>query len=582
MLLELTVRDFGIIERMSWSLSGGLNVITGETGAGKSLVIDAVEALLGGRIDGNAVRHGSDEAWIEGVFDLASARPGEAISPLLEERGISVDDDTLVMSCAVRRQGRATFRVNGQAVPRSLAHEIGRCFIDIHGQSEHLALLDTKAHLTFLDTYGDCRGLRDRFRKKLAEVHDIEHQMSALDQVARDAAKREDYLRYQVDEIGRAELREEEEQELEEERRILSSAEKLKSLAHEICQMLTAEELRMGSTIDRLHEARRMLSELAGIDPRLEQQAGLLEEAVYGIEELSRDVHSYGDALDFDPERLTEIESRLDQIRDLKRKYGGTIPDVLAHLDTARSELDAISHSTERRAELEKACVAVKREMGEIAAELSGKRAEGRDRLALAVARELDDLNMNEVRFDVALNPVNGADTIPLPDGRYCAYNSDGIDAVEFTVSTNPGEPPKPLARVASTGEVSRFMLALKGALSISDDIPVVIFDEIDIGVGGRAGEVLGKKLWALARNRQVICVTHLPQIAAFADAHYSVRKELERDRTISKLAGLDAEAHLHELAAMLAGPQYSNKTVASARELIDRARAWQESFADG
>ncbi len=331
-----------------------------------------------------------------------------------------------------------------------------------------------------------------------------------------------------------------------------------------------------GSTLDKLHHASRSLRDLIEMDPRLAEQANSLEEVAYSVEEITRDVHSYGDALEYDPARLNEIESRLDVIRNLKRKYGGSIADTLAFLKNAESELEGLSSSDERQAELEAHCIAIKEEMGQIAAKLSKSRQNAAQGLVSAVEAELNDLNMSEVRFEVPILDLQGQDTIPLPSGENRAFNEDGVDSVEFMASTNPGEPLKPLVKIASTGETSRFMLAFKSVRAQSDDTPVVVFDEIDIGVGGRSGEVIGRKLWALAQNRQVICVTHLPQIAVFADAHFGVHKEFVDERTSSILRKLEGKAQLKELSSMFAGSKFSETATENARAMMDQAEVWK------
>jgi len=293
---------------------------------------------------------------------------------------------------------------------------------------------------------------------------------------------------------------------------------------------------------------------------------------------VARDVHSYGDRVEYDPNRLEEIESRLELIRSLKRKYGQTIAEVLDYLAKAEGELEGLTHSSERRVQLDEMRSCLREEMGRMAFELSTARSQAVTKLVAEVKKELQDLNMSQVEFEVPITQQQAAEGIPFPDGETYAFNNEGVDTVEFIVSTNPGEPLKPLAKIASTGEISRFTLALKGALSEVDNIPVLIFDEIDIGVGGRSGEIIGRKLWALARNRQVICVTHLPQIAAFGDAHYNVHKDDSGTRTLSMLKTLQGESRINELAVMLGGPQYTETSLNDARELMQKAEAWKQS----
>ena len=580
MLLELRVKGLGIIEEINWSLSYGLNVITGETGAGKSLVIDAVEALLAGKLDEEVIRYGANEAQIEGVFALPRDESISQLRELLAEKGLKADEETLVINCELRRQGRSILRVNGHAVPKGLLHQIGRLLVDIHGQSEHLSLLDTKTHLDFLDSYAHTMDLRQSFSAKAIELYKAEQELKGLAEQEQDLARREEFLRFQLDEIRQAKLREGENEELETERNVLSSSEKLKAFSYEAYQALYREDAPHASApaLDRLNEAVRAMKKLVEVDPTLKQQLVFLEETVYGVEEVARDIHSYGDRVEYDPNRLEEIESRLELIRNLKRKYGQTIAEVLDYLGKAEGELEGLSHSSERRGQLEEMRSCLKQEMGRMASELSRARSQAVTKLVAEVKKELQDLNMSQVEFEVSITQEQAAEGIPFPDGETYAFNNEGVDTVEFIVSTNPGEPLKPLAKIASTGEISRFTLALKGALSEVDNIPVLIFDEIDIGVGGRSGEIIGKKLWALARNRQVICVTHLPQIAAFGDAHYNVHKDGSGTRTLSMLNTLQGESRINELAVMLGGPQYTETSLNDARELMQKAETWKQS----
>jgi DNA repair protein RecN (Recombination protein N) len=581
LLLELRVKNLGIIESIDWSLGSGLNVITGETGAGKSLVIDAVETLLEGKVGDEVIRHGSNEAQIEGVFAL----PDDAILPqlreLLAEKGLKSDDDNLVISCESKRQGRSIVRVNGQAVTRGILRQIGRLLIDIHGQSEHLSLLDTKYHLDFLDAYGHTMDLRHSFSARVAGLHKLEQELKELVEVEKDAARREEFLRFQLDEIRKSELRVGEEEELERERNILSSAEKLKAISYEAYQALCKEDASRASApaLDKLNEALGVMKKLVELDSTLSQQLKYLEETVYGVEELARDIRAYSERLEHNPERLEEVASRFELIKSLKRKYGQTIADILSYMAKTEKEMEEISLSSERKTELEKMCSQLKAEMGKIASEISTARSAAAKKLVAEVKKELQDLNMPQVEFEVSITRDESEEGIPLPDGKTYAFNNEGVDVVEFMASTNPGEPVKPITKIASTGEISRFTLALKGALSEVDNIPILIFDEIDIGVGGRSGEIIGKKLWALAQNRQVICVTHLPQIAAFADAHYNVHKHESGARTVSMLQPLEGEARTKEIAVMLAGPQYTEVSLDDARAVIQKAQAWKQDY---
>jgi len=574
MLFQLRVRDFGIIENLDWELAPGLNVVTGETGAGKSLLIEAIESLLEGKVTDDAIRHGCDKSVIEGIFSLPE-KSLSRVKTFLEENGLQADDDCLVVRCEFSRQGRSVLRVNGQAVNRKLLQELGRLLVDVHGQSQHLSLLDKRCHLDFLDAYGHTLGLRQEFAARAAELSRVEQELKSLVEAERDRTRREEFLRFQIDEIRRANLRVGEDIELEQEKEVLAQTERLKELCHQAYQALSGEST--VSAVDRLNEAATALRRLAELDSRLAEQLEILTQSIYAAEDVAQGLRAYSQRLEDNPQRLEEVEARLELIRNLKRKYGGSIQEVLDYLARAEVELNGLEVSEERRAELEQERTELRRGLGEIASRLSSARIATARKLASAVKKELQELNLEGVDFQVSVTQEVAEEGIPLPDGRVCAFNSNGVDSVEFLVSTNPGEPLKPLARIASTGELSRFTLALKSALSKADRTPLLIFDEIDIGVGGRSGEVVGRKLWTLAREHQVICVTHLPQVAAFADAHYRVEKREAGPRVISRLEPLTADARLSEIAAMLAGPGYSEVSLADAELLVKRASEWKQ-----
>ena len=584
MLLELRVKNLGIIKDMNWKLSDGLNVVTGETGAGKSLVIDAVESLLAAKADDEVIRHGAKEAQIEGVFNLPQKDNPSPLRDLLAQKKLAADEGTLIIDYGLHRQGPSIVRMNGHAVPKVLLRQVGNLLVDIHGQSEHLSLLDKKSHLDFLDSYAHTSNLRNGFGIKSTELYKAEQELKLLVEEEKDRAHREDLLRFQLDEINQVQLREGEEEELESERNIVSSAEKLKAFSYEAYRALYEEDASRHSVpaLAKLNEAVQAMKKLVELDSALKQQLEFLDETMHNLAEIALNIHSYSDSLECDPNRLEEIESRLELIRSLRRKYGRTITEILEYSVKAEREMEMVGHSAERRAQLEEVCISLEQEMGRIACNLSKERSRAAKRLVTEVKKELHDLNMPQVEFGVSISQEQSQEGIPFPSGESYAFSNEGSDTVEFMVSTNPGEPLKPLARIASTGEISRFTLALKGALSDADNIPVLIFDEIDIGIGGRSGEIIGKKLWALARKRQVVCVTHLPQIAVFADAHFSVSKEASGARTVSMLEDLDDESRITELAIMIAGPQYTETSSKNAIELMQKAEAWKESHRKG
>ena len=584
MLYELTVKDFGIIEEIAWRPAEGLNVITGETGAGKSLVVDAVEALLSGQVQEEDIRHGSQEARVEGIFHVSLDKREAAIHAMLSEKGLQADEGTLIITGNFRRQGRTTPRVNSQAVSKSLLRDIGAFLIDIHGQSGHLSLLNKDQHLEFLDAYAHTRDIRRDFGVMASELSQAEREILALSKSEQDLSRQVELLNFQIDEISRAELQAGEEAALERELALLTSAEKLKTSSYEIYRILYGDEgaLASSSVVDKVNEVLPVLKQMAETDPSLQSRLDSLEGMVYGLEELAREVRSYGENLNYDPQRLEEVQVRLELIRTLKRKYGGSIDEVLDYLAKAQAELEGITCSGERREHLEAAIEQLKNDMGTLASQLSEKRSRAAEKLATAVKNELGELNMSQVEFDVSVTREISPEGIPFPDGEIYRFDATGADNVVFMASTNPGEPLKPLDRIASTGEISRFMLALKSALAEADTIPVLIFDEIDIGVGGRSGEVIGRKLWKLSRNHQVVCVTHLPQIAAFADGHYNVSKQSAGERTVSTIEALQGDARLNEMAVMIAGPRFTASSLDAAGELIQKAEAWKIKNREG
>ncbi len=575
MLLELKVKDLGIIEDLDWKLETGLNVITGETGAGKSLIIDAVELLLTGGGAEDIIRSGANQAGIEGVFSLAGAGP--AVTDFLAANALDAADETLIVNCLVRRQKPTVVRVNGQAVTKTLLRQLGRLLIDIHGQSEHLSLLDTHSHLTFLDAYARAGDLPKTIAARLAELNRLKAELAALINGEKDALRQAEFLKYQVDEIKTAALQPGEDEELEKERHIIGHSEKLKEYSDQVYQALAESDSPRDADapLARLNFALQTLKKLTDLDPALSPQKEALEKSLYTVQEIGREVLHYSQNLDFDPRRLEEIEIRLELVRSLKRKYGPTVPAVLAYLEKAEQDLNKVTNSSERRLQLERQETELKQSLGRLAAELSQKRQAAAIRLMESAKQALAELDMSQMQFAVSLARTESAEGMPV-EGKSYLIGPDGIDAVEFLVSTNPGEPLKPLARIASTGEISRFTLALKGVLAQADQVPVLIFDEIDIGVGGRSGDIIGKKLWALARAHQVICVTHLPQIAAYADAHYYVCKNISGERTTSTLERLGVDRRLKELAAMLAGAAYSAAALKNAADLLHRASSFK------
>jgi DNA repair protein RecN (Recombination protein N) len=577
MLVELNVRNFAIIDELQLRFSPGFNVLTGETGAGKSIIVDAVSYILGERADSAMIRSGTDEARVEGIFRLNQAAK-EAILPLLQKDELEGDDEAiLVLAREVRREGRNICRVNGRAVTLGTLESIGQRLVDIHGQTEHLSLLRAREHIAFLDRYGDLWSLRQEVADLVHELRQVRQDLIALVRDERELARRADLLTYQIQEIAAADLEAGEEEELNEERTRLANAERLMELADAAYRALHVGEEEQHSAIDLLGHAAQNLTDLEKIDPSLEEQRQAAEEASYQLEDLARSLRTYRDSIEFNPSRLRQVEARLDLIYNLKRKYGGSINEILGFGQRAQRELDGIAHSEERVEELEAREAELLRQIGTLAAQLSGRRRETAEWLREAIEAELKHLGMEGARFGVAIEQKEAEDGAWVGDKRM-RFDTTGIDRVEFLIAPNVGEPLKSLIKIASGGETSRLMLALKTVLSAADRTPTLIFDEIDAGIGGRAGGIVGQKLWSLTTEtdpggagHQVLCVTHLPQLAGYGDVHFRVDKGVVGERTVTTVQQLTEEERVEELASMLGTA--TRLTRRSAQELLGRVK---------
>ncbi|NOX60520.1 MAG: DNA repair protein RecN [Chloroflexi bacterium] len=565
MLLELRVRDFAIIDDLHVRFHPGFNVLTGETGAGKSIIIDAIDLLLGSRASREMVRAGAEIAGVEGLFELRG-EIGQSIRERLEAEGLEGEDDLLILAREVRATGRSVARVNGRAVAGGLLREIGGQLIDIHGQGQHLTLLNPRKHILLLDRYANLDEQRAEFAVLVARLRGVRAELARWRRDARELARRIDLLQYQVEEIDGAELEQGEDERLEAERRRLANAEMLAREGALIHQLLTEGAEGAAPALDLVSEAAGRLDKLARVDsdltPLYEQAESLAEQ----LNDLSREIAAYVEGVAYDPLRLNEVEERLALIADLKRKYGDTIDEVLAFGEAARRELESLSQGEERADALEAEEERLLREIGEVAERLSQARQSAAEQLSRAVEQELADLRMGGTRFQVEMTQTPDESGCYVGDERL-AFDATGIDRVQFLISTNPGEPLRPLVKVASGGETARLMLALKNVLSRADDTPTLIFDEIDQGIGGRVGAIVGRKLRDLARSHQVLCVTHLPQIAAYADYHLAVSKIHEEGRIVTRLTVLKGEKRVQELAAMLGTDTEAGRL--SAEELL-------------
>jgi DNA repair protein RecN (Recombination protein N) len=575
-LIELNVSDFAIIDRLSLAFHPGFNVLTGETGAGKSIIIDAVSMLLGGRADTSFVRAECDRARVEGVFRLSPPLQA-AINPVLEREGLEGEEpDTLVLGREIRSTGRNFCRVNGSTVNLSILEEIAQALVDIHGQSEHLSLLQVRQHQVFLDRYAGLDEQRESLASEVRTLRRVRQELADLQRDEQQLARRIDQLSFQVEEIGAAKLKPNEEAELNIERNRLANAEQISQLAGEAYRLLVeGDGDEQPSAADMLGQAARAVSSLVKLDPTLQEQQQVVETLTYQLEELAGTLRHYTESIDFDPTRLQEVEERLGLIFSLKRKYGNSIEEIIEFGQRAQAELEQISHSEERIEELRQIEEELRRKIGRMALALSAARNEAGQTLAQGVVSQLADLGMAQADFAVELtwNDDPKGVYVETEQGlKTLACDERGIDRVEFLIAPNPGEPLKPLVKVASGGETSRIMLALKSVLAVADETPTLIFDEIDQGIGGRVGGVVGRKLWELSHQgqHQVLCVTHLPQIAGYGDTHYHVTKHVSGARTQTGVQVLAEDGRVEELAQMLGAVSQSTRD--SAREILNEA----------
>lgn len=574
MLLELSIRNLAVVEAVHLSFRKGFHVLTGETGAGKSIIIDALSLIAGGRGASELVRYGNDKAEIEALFEF---EPGHPVWDVLSKQGIeAVPEEHLLIRREISSQGKSISRINGQLVNLSMLREAGEWLVNIHGQHEHQSLLKADKHIQWLDLFGGAslQAAKQRYQTSYQTYKQLNKQVKDRLESARQALQMQDLYRFQVEEISSAELKADEDEWLMEEKRKLGNAEKLSdhvSLAYEALYG-------SGNAVQEIGQAEQKLEEIAQVDreklqPLLEQ----IRTAYYQLEDASHQLRDYREQIEFNPERLNEIEQRLDLISSLRRKYGQTVSDVLAYYDKIHSELSLLENEEETVQNLQREADEELVKLSGYAKELSQLRTKAAKRLAAAIESELKGLHMERTRFAVQMERqrVPGG---PVVDDVPTAFTASGIDQVEFMISANPGEPLRPLGKIASGGELSRVMLAMKAIFSKMDRIPVLVFDEVDTGVSGRAAQAIAEKLSLLSSDCQVFSITHLPQVACMADVHYLIYKEVEKKRTFTKVQDLDEEQRARELSRMLGGVEVTETTLHHAREMIRMADAFKSS----
>lgn len=568
MLLELHIRDFALIHRLHIDFTAGFNVLSGETGAGKSIVVDALQTALGGRARSELVRSGQEVACIEAVFRLGPDHPARLIladMDVIDE----AEPDTLVLRRDVLRTGRSRSRINGHRVTVTQLAAVGTHLVDIHGQHDAQSLLRTAEQMALLDAYGGraLLDLRQRFADTWSELTAARAELRALRDGERERARRLDLIRFQLNEIREAGPDVAEEEQLERQQKRLAHLERLHADSTRVYALLEEGGNDGPGAAVMLADAAETLHALAALDPDLNEATKLVADAEIRLREAASLLRDYVDGLDADPSTLDEVQSRLSVLSTLKRKYGPTVADVIAFAERLDAELATLEGSDTRGERLAAETKRLTNEAAELASELSAARAEAARRLEGAVSEELAGLHMGPARFVITVKQRPADDGLPVA-GETFAAAATGIDRVEFLLSANPGQQPRSLARIASGGELSRVALALKRTLARVDPVPTLVFDEVDAGIGGRTAQAVGDRLAAVAEQRQVICVTHLAQIAALADHHLHIHKASEEDTTDVHVSHLTDDARVREIARMMAGT-VTDSTLQHAREML-------------
>lgn len=555
MLTELYLENFALIEKLHVKLSNGLNVITGETGAGKSIIIDAVGLILGGRSSQDFIRMGAEKCVVQGVFTCSA---DSEIHNILSEMGLTDENDNLILSREIYKNSRNTCRVNFRVVPLSLYRDLGNKLINIHGQHEHVSLLEEQNQMLMLDGYGgqNLINLRNEVKKSYYSLSGLQKKIEKTLAQEKDIARRLDLLKYQIEEIESASLSSDEEEELFKERSLLQNAEKLASGTRNAYEKLYGS--RQAGANDLISNAINDLKKLSNVDSNVETLLDKLNEIFYLLEDTTREIGIYAQNVVNNPDRLDDIEKRINMIKNLKRKYGNSISEILHFAEVSKEELYELEHQEQNIKNFEQALQIEQKKYTELAQKLTELRKNAAGELSRAVTKELNQLQMPHAKFEIG---IFEAEIGPL-----------GADGIVFLICPNPGEDFKPLARIASGGEMSRVMLGIKVILAKLDKIPTLIFDEIDSGLGGRAVYAVAEKLEAISCHNQVICVTHSPVVASFANNHLFISKETHDERTTTNIQKLDEKARVRELCRMLAGDNVTEITIAQANELLKTA----------
>lgn len=569
MLVELSIKDFAIIDELSITFSNGLNVLSGETGAGKSIIINAVNLILGDRAHSDLIRTGSEEAVVEAMFSLPEKNP---IYDFLSQRGVEVGGKELIIRRIVSRAGKNRVFINGSMITLATLSEVGEELINISGQHEHQTLLRPDRHIDIIDEFGKLIPKRMEVARSVGRLKKFIDELNSIKVDETEKARREEFLSFQVKEIDEANLENGEEEGLKSERGVLANAEKLYKNAEEARSNLDTID---GSAQELVGKAVGNLNEIVQIDSEISPLVEALKNALYTIEDAAKELTAYSSKISFDSKRLEEVEERLRLISSLKKKYATSpeapISDIIAFSEKAKKELLGIEKSDERMGLLEKEIEIERERAFGLSISLSEMRGRVSNVFSKKIVEEVRSLGMGGTTFSVLIGREKAGPDDKLSTGGFL-LTGKGIDRLQFLISTNVGEEPRPLAKIASGGELSRILLSMKKTLAETQIIPTLIFDEVDSGIGGGIAQVVGRKLRDVSLHQQVICITHLPQIAGFADTHYSVVKETRQDRTKTKVERLSLDERIMEIARMLGGETITETTLRHAKEMIKSA----------
>lgn len=567
MLLQLDIHNIALIDEVNIELGDGLNILTGETGAGKSIIIDSINAVLGGRISKEIIRTGSERAMVEAAFQIDNER----FEDIFGELGVeSEEDGTLILSREITQSGRNTCRVNGKLAAVSVLRAIGERLIDLHGQHDNQSLIKAENHIELLDSFGGeaIQQLKREYSALLEQYRDIKARLKSLSGDPGQRERKIDLLKFQIDEIKKSKLKPEEEDELNRQKLLLTNAEKIAGSLSTAYSLISADQRGSRPVTDVLNEALSQLSTVSRLDEGYGEMLRRLQDIIYQLDDLTEDVRKNYENVEFNPGLLEEIQERLDLIYKLKRKYGKTIPEIYQFCSESEIQLDELVKSEENVIKLKAKKTELEGLLYEVCRKLNERRVKTASILEDRICKQLDELEMRKAGFkaDIQFDSFSHS-----PEER--KFTNSGLDKVEFLISANVGEPLKPLAKIASGGEMSRVMLAIKTILAEVDKIPTMIFDEIDMGISGKAAQKVGEKLAYIARGHQVICVTHLAQIAAMADNHYLIEKVMDEATTKTAITRLEGDKKLHEITRLIGGVTSSEASIKYAEEMLKNAK---------